>query len=77
MRQDRTMLASEQFIQAVLGEEYVTPVTDLMADIYEETQPNKPVLYLLSAGADPTGSIDEYAKKHKQFPTGKVSMGEA
>jgi hypothetical protein len=49
------MLASEQFIQAVLGEEYVAPVTDLMADIYEETLPNKPVLYLLSAGADPTG----------------------
>jgi dynein heavy chain len=65
MRQDRTMLASEQFIQAVLGEEYVTPVTDLMVDIFEETQPNKPVLYLLSAGADPTSSIDEYAKKHK------------
>jgi len=71
------MLASEQFIQAVLGEEYVLPVTDLMADIYEETAPNKPVLYLLSAGADPTGSIDEYARKHKQFPTGRVSMGEA
>jgi dynein heavy chain len=52
-------------------------VTDLMAEIYEETTPNRPVLYLLSAGADPTGSIDEYAKKHKQFPTGKVSMGEA
>jgi dynein heavy chain len=31
---------------------------------------------LLSAGADPTGSIDEFAKKKKQFPTGKVSMGE-
>jgi dynein heavy chain len=31
---------------------------------------------LLSLGADPTGPIDEYAKKHKQFPTGKVSMGE-
>jgi len=77
MRQDRTMLASEQFIRAVLGEEYVAPVTDMMIDIYEETRPNKPVLYLLSAGADPTGSIDEYAKKHKQFPTGKVSMGEA
>jgi len=36
-----------------------------MADIYIETTPNRPVLYLLSAGADPTGSIDEYAKKHK------------
>lgn len=35
------------------------------------------LLYLLSDGADPTGSIDEYFKKHKQFPTGKISMGEA
>ena len=30
------------------------------------------LLYLLSDGADPTGSIDEYFKKHKQFPTGKI-----
>jgi len=77
MRRDRTMLASEQFIQAVLGEEYVAPVTDLITEIYEETKHNVPVLYLLSAGADPTGTIDDYARKHKQFPTLKVSMGEA
>ena len=68
MRQDRTMLASEQFIQAVLGEEYVTPVTDLMVDIFEETQPNKPVLYLLSAGADPTSSIDCFGLIHHSNP---------
>jgi len=37
---------------------------------------NKPVLYLLSAGADPTNNIDEFAKKKKQYPTNKVSMGE-
>ena len=77
LRQDRTILASEQFIRDVLGEEYITPVTDLMNDIFQEMTPHKPVLYLLSAGADPTGSIDEYFKKHKQFPTGKISMGEA
>jgi hypothetical protein len=71
------MLASEQFIQAVLGEEYVLPVTDLIPEIYAETLYNVPVLYLLSAGADPTGPIDDYARKHKQFPTLKVSMGEA
>ena len=34
------------------------------------------MLYLLSAGADPTNNIDEFAKKKKQFPTNKVSMGE-
>jgi dynein heavy chain len=78
MREDRTMLACNMFIKDVLTEEYVKPVTDFIADIYDETKKNVPVLYLLSAGADPTGTIDEFAKKgqHKQFPTGKVSMGE-
>jgi len=33
-------------------------------------------LYLLTAGSDPTFSIDELAKKRKKFPTDKVSMGE-
>jgi dynein heavy chain len=76
MREDRTLLASTQFVREVLGEEYVMPVTDQIAQIFDETKPNCPVLYLLSAGADPTGNIDEFAKKKKQFPTGKVSMGE-
>lgn len=76
MREDRTMLASNQFIKAVLGEEYVQPVTDQISDLFDESAFNKPVLYLLSLGADPTGPIDEYAKKKRQFPTGKVSMGE-
>jgi dynein heavy chain len=30
----------------------------------------------LSAGADPTTSIDDLAKKKKKFPVEKVSMGE-
>jgi len=75
MREDRTLLASNQFIREVLGEEYVQPVTDQIKDIYEESKTNKPVLYLLSLGADPTGPIDEFAKKKKQSPM-KVSMGE-
>lgn len=76
LREDRTLLASQQFIKATLGDEYVAPITDAISEIYEESKPNVPVLYLLSAGADPTGNIDEFAKKKKQFPTGKVSMGE-
>lgn len=70
------MLACNMFIQNVLSDDYVKPVVDQIADIFSESEAGIPVLYLLSAGADPTGSIDEYAKKHKQFPTGKVSMGE-
>jgi len=70
------VLASNQFISEVLGAEYVMPVTDQLSEIFEETKPSVPVLYLLSRGADPTGAVDEFAKKKKQFPTGKVSMGE-
>jgi len=76
IREDRTLLACQQFISATLGDEYGTPITDQIADLYEETKPDRPVLYLLSKGADPTSSIDEFAKKKKQFPCGKVSMGE-
>ena len=76
LREDRTMLACQQFIQKVLGEEFSQPVTDPISQQWEESFPNVPVLYLLSPGADPTNNIDEFAKKKKQFPTGKVSMGE-
>lgn len=76
VREDRTVLACAQFIKKVLGEYFTQPVTDQIVDIWEESRPNKPVLYLLSAGADPTNNIDEFAKKKKQYPTGKVSMGE-
>ena len=76
LREDRTLLASTRFIKATLGEEYTAPVTDAIEEIWKESKTNIPVLYLLSAGADPTNSIDEFAKKKKKFPTDKVSMGE-
>jgi len=76
LREDRTQLACMQFVQKCLGDEYVQPVTDPISEQWEESRNNKPVLYLLSPGADPTGNIDEFAKKKKKFPTGKVSMGE-
>ena len=59
------MLAANMFIKDILGEEYVKPVTDLIQDIFNESTPNVPILYLLSAGADPTGTIREFAKKQK------------
>jgi dynein heavy chain len=46
-----------------------------MQDIWAESKYNVPVLFLLSPGADPTSSIDEFARKKKKL-TEKVSMGE-
>merc|ERR1719443_324059 len=64
------------FIENSLDSKFTDPVTDAIVDIYDESQSRKPVLYLLTAGRDPTLSIDELAKKKKKFPTDKVSMGE-
>merc|ERR1740138_400955 len=59
----------------MLDSRFSMPVTDFISDIFDESGPRKPVLYLLTAGSDPTFSIDELAKKKKKFPTDKVSMG--
>lgn len=75
VREDRAVLASQKFIRRVLGEDFMAPVTDQIQDVWEESTPSKPVLYLLAPGSDPTGTIDELARK-KRIPTSKVSMGE-
>jgi len=76
MREDRTGISCAQFIEAMLDSRFTAPVTDAISDIFDESSPKKPVLYLLTAGSDPTFSIDELAKKKKKYPTDKVSMGE-
>merc|ERR1719284_1098399 len=76
LREDRTTIGCAQFINNQLATKYTAPVTDGISDIFEESLARKPVLYLLTAGSDPTLMIDELAKKRKKFPTEKVSMGE-
>jgi len=75
-REDRSQVAANRFISKVLDPMYGAPVNDQIADIHAESLPNRPVLYLLSTGADPTGAIDDYARKYKKYPTKKTSMGE-
>lgn len=75
VRSDRTLVASNKFIAAILGQEYVDPVSYPMADIWAESKFNVPILFLLSPGADPTSAIDDFARKKKKV-TEKVSMGE-
>lgn len=77
LREDRTVLCSNIFIQKVLGPEYVEPISDSLPELHAESTFNKPVLFLLSAGADPNAQIDDFSRKMKQYPCNKVSMGEA
>lgn len=58
IREDRTIMAANGFINAIVGEEYIKPISYPIEVIWAESLPTCPVLFLLSAGADPTSSID-------------------
>lgn len=75
LREDRTLIASQLFISMTLGKRFTEPISYPIEGIWQESSRTDPVLFLLSAGADPTSSIDELAKKKRKL-TEKVSMGE-
>ena len=74
-RDDRTRLAANAFIGAVLGERYVEPAPASFEEIHRVSDNRTPVILLLTPGADPTSQLEELAKKKgvKIYP---VSMGE-
>lgn len=76
LREDRTRVAAIIYIGACLGTKYTSPISYPIEEIWKNSTKYDPVLFLLSAGADPTTTIDELAKKKKKFPCDKVSMGE-
>ncbi|GLD99919.1 hypothetical protein PINS_up008647 [Pythium insidiosum] len=58
-----------------MGPRFTEAVTDTVESVFNEMQPETPVLYLLSAGADPTESIELFARKKRQTIV-SISMGE-
>ena len=58
-----------------MGPKYVESNTETVDSIFKEMEATTPVIYLLSAGADPTDSIDTLARR-KRKDIECVSMGE-
>lgn len=70
LREDRTLIAVHEFIRTMdflegggggrlpaMGPKFVESVADTMDKLYGETHAFSPVIFLLSAGADPTEGI--------------------
>ncbi|KAH8056491.1 dynein light chain binding protein [Aureococcus anophagefferens] len=78
LRMDRCILQTKEFIRSTpqMGPRYVEPVTDTADAIYAEMISTVPVIFLLSAGADPTDSIELLARKRKLPPPAVISLGE-
>jgi len=75
LREDRTQVAAQAYIGDAIGQQFVESVPLNVEATWEETTPYRPVICLLSPGADPTKLIEELAKKKKLKLSG-VSMGQ-
>ena len=77
MRDDRTIIcATQQFVPTVLDDkDFLNPYPEEIKDIYNITDSRTPILFLLSAGADPSTNIENLARK-KGKKIDSISMGE-
>jgi dynein heavy chain len=89
LRPDRFILAALDFVRELeeievkgsstklpaLGPRYVDAQTDTMEEVFASTEWSSPVIFLLSAGSDPTEDVYAFARKQKTTVT-TVSLGE-
>lgn len=47
----------------VMGEEYVTPPVLNLDDVFEQSNPATPVVFILSPGADPAKDLTKLSKR--------------
>eukprot|EP00792_Barthelona_sp_PAP020_P008883 TRINITY_DN3255_c1_g1_i1.p1 TRINITY_DN3255_c1_g1~~TRINITY_DN3255_c1_g1_i1.p1 ORF type:complete len:3803 (+),score=1118.83 TRINITY_DN3255_c1_g1_i1:106-11514(+) len=75
IRPDRAMLAAQNYIRDRLGNEFVEPPPLSLESINIESQPNSPIVSLLSLGADPSNDIISLAR-HSKINITSISMGQ-
>lgn len=76
LKPDRTMIAANNYILSVLKDKnFVEPPPEEIKTLLEFSSNVEPILYLLSAGADPTQGIDDLARDKKKEIV-KISLGE-
>ena len=78
LRVDRSIFMCKEFIRRVpaMGPAFVEPVTDTIEMVYDDMEPEVPVIFLLSRGSDPTDGIIELCRKKKLPAPAVISLGE-
>lgn len=74
-REDRTVLAAQEFIKESIGEKYIDPLPVNLEEAWSESSNIIPLVCLLSPGSDPTSLIEGLAKKKKK-EVPHISMGQ-
>jgi len=75
VREDRALLAIDTYIAASLGRDYLLVQPLDLAQVHDEATSMVPMITILSTGSDPTGKIQDLARKRKKRVEG-ISMGQ-
>ena len=75
IREDRALLAIDTYIESSLGREFLLVAPLDLAALHDEASAYVPMITILSTGSDPTGKINDLARKRKKTVLG-ISMGQ-
>jgi len=75
IRPDRVILACKNFVKAKLGPDFITPRVEGWDEIYNDSTPFQPIVFILSPGVDPLSTVEELAKA-KQRLLHPLSLGQ-
>ncbi|OMJ79537.1 hypothetical protein SteCoe_20429 [Stentor coeruleus] len=56
-------MAVKSYVKSILGEKYLHPVIFSLQNIYKETAPLKPLVFVLTSGTDPLSLIKRYTNE--------------
>jgi dynein heavy chain len=74
LRPDRVSFAIRNYVEHVMKKEFVESKPTMLKDVFEETQPKEPIIFILSPGVDPTDSLKKLAEE-RNVPFETLSMG--
>ena len=75
IREDRALIAIDTYIESSIGRDYLLVEPLDMAKMHDEASAFVPMITILSTGSDPTGKINDLARKRKKTVL-SISMGQ-
>jgi len=64
LRPDRVIFAIRNFVEHHMKKEFVEIKPTSLQEVYDESEPSTPIIFVLSPGVDPTDQLKKFAEKH-------------
>ena len=63
LRPDRVLFSIRNFVEANMKKEFIENKPTSLQDVYDESQSDTPIIFVLSPGVDPTDQLRKFAEK--------------